>query len=367
MANYSLQSQFLPLTVWLQFLTGLGAVRSAYAEIRILPVRSRNSRNFRWWNKDWMRKQIIHTILSGVLCASVFAQSVEIVGAAPFGHLQASYDALGWKAALTGKFKVEGKNAVEPMAFEGRTNSCASARSMVLELVGRDRDDQERQNFHQVTVRRLPDRRAFYFVSGMMIDADGAPNAYNPDDTGLDELANAGTPARWNGIITDQDGEPLIQQESDPSPGYYISCTSLSDDTRKFDDPTGYVNASKIPYIALPKDLADWGGTRLGDFAVVINLRNGKSSFAIYADIGRLGEGSVALADALGIWSDARRGGESDGILYLLFPGSGNLQPRINADIQKEGERLLHYHWGGREKSFSCAEDGGPAVDGGEF
>ena len=127
------------------------------------------------------------------------------------------------------------------------------------------------------------------------------------------------------------------------------------------------MNASKIPYVALPKDLADWGGTRLGDFGVVMNLRNGKSSFAIYADIGRLGEGSVALANALGIWSDARRGGESDGILYLLFPGSGNLKPRINADIQKEGERLLLYYWDGRESSFSCAEDGGPTVDGGEF
>jgi hypothetical protein len=228
---------------------------------------------------------------------------------------------------------------------------------MLLDLVGRDRDVQDRQSLHQVTVRRLPDSRAFYFVSGMTIDADGAPNAYNPDDTGLDELANAGTPAHWNGIITDQDGDPLIQRESDPSPGYYISCTSLSDNDKKFDDPTGYVNASKIPYVALPKDVADWGGTRLGDFAVVMNLRNGKSAFAIYADIGTLGEGSVALADALGIWPDARRGGESDSILYLLFPGSGNLQPRTIGEIQKEGEKLLLYHWGGAEKSSSsCAE-----------
>jgi hypothetical protein len=168
-------------------------------------------------------------------------------------------------------------------------------------------------------------------------------------------LANAGAPAHWDGIVTDRDGNPLIQQESDPFPGYYISCTSLSDETKKFTDPTRYVDASKIPYIALPEHLADRGGARLGDFAVVMNLRNGKSSFAIYADIGRLGEGSVALADALGVSSDARKGGQSDGILYLLFPGSGNLRPRTIGEIQNEGEKLL-YHLGEMKKLSSCAE-----------
>lgn len=158
----------------------------------------------------------------------------------------------------------------------------------------------------------------------------------------------------------------MIQQESDPFPGYYISCTSLSDETKKFTDPTGYVDASKIPYVVLPEDVADRGGARLGDFAVVKNLRNGKSSFAIYADIGTLGEGSVALADALGIWSDARHGGASDGILYLLFPGSGNLRPRTIGEIQSEGEKLLS-DWGGTKKLSFCAESDDPAIGSGEF
>jgi hypothetical protein len=152
----------------------------------------------------------------------------------------------------------------------------------------------------------------------------------------------------------------LIQQESDPFPGYYISCTSLSDKTKNFTDPAAYVDASKIPYVVLPHDVADRGGARLGDFAVVMNLRNGKSSFAIYADSGTLGEGSIALADALGIWSDARHGGASHGILYLLFPGSGNLQPRTIGEIQSEGERLLS-PWGGMQKLSSCTENKDPA------
>ena len=244
-----------------------------------------------------------------------------------------------------------GKNDPEPTVSRERVNSCAIVRSTLLNFVVWSRD---RQRFREVPIWQLPGSQAFFFVSGMTIDADGAPNAYGPDDTGLDDLANAGVPTHWDGIIADRHGNPLIQGESDPFPGYYISCTSLSDPHKKFTDPTRYVDAAKIPYVVLPNDLADHGGARLGDFAVVMNLRNGKSSYAIYADIGTTGEGSIALADNLGIWSDARRGGQSDGILYLVFPGSGNLQPRAIDEIQSEAEKLLQ-DWGGIEKLASCA------------
>ena len=251
-----------------------------------------------------------------------------------------------------------GKNDPEPTVFRERAESCAIARSTLLNFVVWSRD---RQRFHEVPVWQLPDSQAFFFVSGMTIDADGAPNAYGPDDTGLDDMANAGVSTHWDGIVTDRQGNPLIQGESDPFPGYYVSCTSLSDQTKKFTDPTRYVDASKIPYVVLPNDLADRAGARLGDFAVVMNLRNGKWSYAIYADIGTMGEGSIALADNLGIWSDARKGGESDGILYLVFPGSGNLQPRTIDEIQGQAEKLLH-DWGGIEKLASCTENHNPAV-----
>ena len=311
-----------------------------------------------------MRKRVIHTILSGLLCASGFAQRIQIPGDALFWNLQSSYSPVGWNAALTGQFEGSWEEAPEPGVIEERANSCASASAILLETVAWHR---EGQPFHEVSLWQFPNSPAFFFVSGMTIDADGAPNAYNPADTGLDELANAGTPAHWNGIIIDSDGNPLIQRESDPFPGYYISCTSLSDKTKKFTDPTGYVDASKIPYVVLPQDVADRGGARLGDFAVVMNLRTGKSSFAIYADIGTLGEGSVALADALGIRSDARHGGEHEGILYLFFPGSGNLQPRTIGEIQSEGEKLLLHHSGSMKKLSSCMDDGIPAIRSGEL
>lgn len=251
----------------------------------------------------------------------------------------------------------EWQKAAVPRVLGGPANSCASARSTLPDSAAWRRDE---DGFHEVPVWQLPDSEAFFFISGMTIDADGAPNAYHPDDTGLDELTNAGAPNYWNGIITDRNGNPLIQGTSDPFPGYYISCTALADETKKFTDPTRYVDASKIPYVALPQDVADSGGARLGDFAVVLNLRNGKSSYAIYADIGNMGEGSIALAENLGIRSDARRGGQSNAILYLLFPGSGDGRPRTIGEIQSKGEKLL-YDWGGMKKLVSCAASDGPA------
>jgi len=244
-------------------------------------------------------------------------------------------------------------------------NSCARTRRKLLNFVRWDRD---RQVVDEVPIWQLPDSSAFFFISGMTIDADGAPNAYHPDDTGLDELANAGSPSHWDGIVTDRHGKPLVQLESDPFPGYYISCTTLADQTKEFNDPSRYVDSTKIPYVALPAEIAERGGARLGDFAFVVNLHSRKSSFAIYADIGTLGEGSVALAETLGISPNARHGGESDGVLYMLFPGSGNMKPRTIGEIQNEGERLLSDS-GGIEKISWCSKNSsdGPAISGGEF
>lgn len=238
-------------------------------------------------------------------------------------------------------------------------NSCANDRPKPLNLALRNRDGEQ---VDESRIWQFPDN-TFFFIAGMTIDADGAPNAYHPDDTGIDELANAGRPGHWDGIITDRHGNPIVQGEADPFPGYYISCTSLADRTKEFNDPRRYVDATKIPYVALPEEIAEGGGAQLGDFAFVVNLRNGKSSFAIYADIGAPGEGSVALAERLGIAPDARHGGESDGVLYVFFPGSGNMQPRNNDEIQGEGERLLSDS-NAIEKLSSCSQsDGGPVIN----
>src|SRR3954447_14645348 len=188
-----------------------------------------------------MRNKVLHTILSGLLCASGAAQRVQIPGKAAPTHLQSTDSGVGWTNALTGNLEDAWKDVTAPRWIEGRANGCALAGSRLMDVVSRGRDS---RHLRKVALWQLPSSQDFFFVSGMTIDADGAPNAYNSGDTGLDALANAGAPTHWDGVITDRRGNPLIQQKNDPFPGYYISCTSLSDETKRFTDPTGYVDAS---------------------------------------------------------------------------------------------------------------------------
>ena len=203
----------------------------------------------------------------------------------------------------------------------------------------------------------------FFFQAGMAMDADGAPNAYHPANTGIDFLKNAGYPPApgrkpW-GIVTDAAGNPVIQGKNDPFPGYYVSPTSLGDASRPRSDPRRYVDSTQIPYIALPKAMATRLSAKLGDFATVINSKNRRISHAIFADIGpagKLGEGSIALAQALGhnpFVVGKVRSGISSGVIYIVFPGSGNDKPRTVAEINSEGEKLFK-SWGGMTRVKAC-------------
>lgn len=206
-----------------------------------------------------------------------------------------------------------------------------------------------------IPVWQLPGGNAFFFEAGMYIDADGAPNAYSPDDTGIDDLRSAGEPGDWEGLAKDDSGNPYVQGPNDPFPGFYVSETALEDHTKSPQDPSRYVDATKIPYIVLQHEVAHQAHVRLGDLAAVFNLQNGKSSAAIFADTGEnLGEGSVALADALEIRSSARYGGQRGGILYTIFPGSGNGKPRSADEISTGVDQLLK-SLGGPGQFMTCS------------
>jgi len=165
-----------------------------------------------------------------------------------------------------------------------------------------------------------------YWTGGLAVDADGSPRAYHPQDTpGLDALANAGHPGNathcgnWWGILKDNRGNPVVQTGADPAPGFYISTTSLSDGSRAWDDPKRFVDSETVPYIVIPPlflGFAGKGGVcRLGDLAVAVNLANGRKVPCIIADVGpanEIGEGSIALAQALGVPCSARTGGCED-------------------------------------------------------
>ena len=192
------------------------------------------------------------------------------------------------------------------------------------------------------------------------MDADGAPRAYHPDNAlGLDSIEHAGRRGDWWALATDtgkSNGRPVVQGKNDPAPGYYVSMTALFDPSKPDErNPRRFVDAATIPYVVLPPvglEHAD-----LGDFATVVNLQNGKVAGAIVADESapdlKMGEGSIALARALGIDSDPRTGGISKGVAYVIYPGSGNGKPRHLKDISSHS-RWRFQKWGGVKRLNSC-------------
>lgn len=212
----------------------------------------------------------------------------------------------------------------------------------------------------------------------LAIDADGAPNAYGPKGSspaGLDYLANAGTPAapavmgtdelgkpkvlqaavaaNWYGILTDTgrpDGRPIIQKMSDPCPGMYISPTSLVDKGYAATDPRRYVDSTQVPYLAAPRDAIKDRGIKLGDVGFAYNRVTQLFCAAVVADVGpkgKYGEGSIALAHALGIPNTSpKNGGAEKDIVVVVFKNSGKGWPRPAAEINDQVGQLVTAHGG---------------------
>ncbi len=168
---------------------------------------------------------------------------------------------------------------------------------------------------------------AILFRAKFAVDADGCPRAYGPGNSGLDWTANAGSPGNWWGVVTDGSGNPVIQGSGDPYPGMYVSTTSLVRSGYSNSNPLRYVDSENIPYIALPSALQTLANIGKGDLAYVKNINNGNTSFAYFTDsgpAGKLGEGSIYLANTLGINGNPRTGGTSARIVdYIVFPQSG--------------------------------------------
>lgn len=203
--------------------------------------------------------------------------------------------------------------------------------------------------------------------SGLAIDADGSPRCYHPGDwgprsdwdhkepLGLDSPENGGRARRghsglwevyesWGWATHDgtRQGAPIIQGPSDPAPGFYTSTTTLQDERYPRRDPRRYMDAEKVPYLALPPEIFRLGvGVSMGDLAMV--TYKGRRIFAIAADrgpAGHLGEGSLFLAKELGIPGSPLRGGVDFGVTYHLFAGSGDGRPLPLDQIYARGAEL---------------------------
>lgn len=186
---------------------------------------------------------------------------------------------------------------------------------------------------------------AIWWSSGMEVDGDGSPRCYSPNGKGLDYTQNAGHPGDWFGILTDENGEPLIQTSNDPCPGFYISTTALQDKTKSLTDPKRYVNSESVSYISIPGNTIKDFGLKIGNVGIVYNKNNGLASAAICADISpkyKYGEGSILLAKNLRVNPSPKNGGINSGIVFLIFKNSNRGWPRSNTDIAQQSQALLN-------------------------
>jgi hypothetical protein len=187
-------------------------------------------------------------------------------------------------------------------------------------------------------------------------ETQGGCNVDATGNSGLDYLANAGEPGNFYGIIAvpAKTGTPVIQGPSDPAPGYYVSGTSLVNPAVRDDkSPSRYVDSSTTNYIALPPNAAALGA-QVGDFAWVINWKTGAQTGAIFADSGNnreLGEGSIALAAALGVKGTPKGGGQVEDIVYIVFPGTSQGFPK-NPNQPAALGLVEFMKWGGALKLF---------------
>ncbi|OUS24809.1 hypothetical protein A9Q99_23395 [Gammaproteobacteria bacterium 45_16_T64] len=212
-------------------------------------------------------------------------------------------------------------------------------------------------------------QRAYFFVNDQVaVDAGGAPNAYHPEDKGLDYLVNAGYPdSTWwpDVLVSDPKNQSVAYlQPSGEFEGYFISKTTLEDQDKSVFDVQRYVDATTVPYVVFPSTFYKQSGTGLmGDIGVAIHLSSGKMSGFVVADVdpGRadLGEMSIKLAESLsGKTANPKNeaGAPKGEILYILFPYSAREHPwPLNIDaIQRIALSQLK-QVGGKETVVLCS------------
>ena len=226
---------------------------------------------------------------------------------------------------------------------------------------------------------RHPSAMAYLYASSeVKVDADGAPNAYHPDDVGLncrtgtgfeglDCPANAGYPKAswWPSVLVPDPEHPerAFVQPTGPFAGFFVSITSLKDRAKAATDPAKYVDSTAVPYIVFPGPFAKMKGTGImGDLGYAVNLDTGQSSPFVVAEVGppdaALGEISIALAEALGGKSPNPRtgaGAPKGKILYVVFPHSApdHPWPQAAAQLAEQVDALLN-QVGGADAAAAC-------------
>jgi hypothetical protein len=230
-----------------------------------------------------------------------------------------------------------------------------------------------RNRSYTYVASRLQGTSPWFMKGQYMVDFDGAPNCYHPTnakllpiadyptvdimawDGTLDSLADAkNDDGTWAAVVLDSNGDPIVQGDNDPSPGYYISTVPLVDNNFAATNPRHYADARVIPYFAMPSQILRQQGPWLdmkipdahtgdfGDYVTAINLKTNDYGHAIVGDTGNkphFGEGSYALGKSINFLT----GTFEPEVLYIVYPGTGAGKLTIpDPDaIRAQGEQLF--------------------------
>ncbi|MFT5470610.1 MAG: hypothetical protein ACI8UO_005739 [Verrucomicrobiales bacterium] len=191
--------------------------------------------------------------------------------------------------------------------------------------------------------------------SQINVDVDGAngqhgkPPAYAPSGYGgqapLDSMGDAGTgQGDWWALVMDGDGNPIVQGNSDPCPGAYVSETSLymlKSDGSQFDriDPMRYVDAATVPFLVICPQLKNGvAPIVLGCRAVLTNTEKNIKIEAVVADGGNsdeMGEISLAAAQQLQINANAKAVIDEGHMLTMeIYPGTAAVVDGVTYPLQ---------------------------------
>jgi hypothetical protein len=206
--------------------------------------------------------------------------------------------------------------------------------------------------FKGTKIFRNPGKTAYvYTTAHSRIDADGAPNAYHPDDVGkncisdshigLDCPANAGYPntSWWPSVLVPDPANPAkpFVQPSGAFKGFFIAATWLADPLLPATDAKRFVDSTTIPYLVFPgSSFALLAGTgSKGDVGIAWHTQTGKSTAFIVADQG--GGSNINPRTGSGVAPGKVR--------FVVFPGSRKSVPkpwpRTVASIKAQADTLL--------------------------
>lgn len=223
--------------------------------------------------------------------------------------------------------------------------------------------------FRGTTVYHQRDGLAYaYTTTHAAVDADGAPNAYHPDDVGkkcgkephvgLECPAHAGYPNTtwWNKVLVPDPHTPTkaYVQKGGQYDGFFVCMTSLRQSGGDKYSPATYVDAREIPYVVIPTGFDDLPFcAKQGDVGFACHKENGKSTAFIVADYGggkdaKLGEASIALFEALGgkdVNPQNGAGVAKGTYQYVIFrnssPEPSHRWPRTNRSIEDQVRNLI--------------------------